>query len=176
MSKFESKRSKSLDYIAYSGFKDFDQKNFILRAKHEILKKYAIYVFIESQKVLIVCIFARQYRREYRGWCKFESPPGIGLSLGVGHLRKCKQVKTALMWLMISESWTYSQSLENPCKQEGEGGRVPRQVQGTTRRCYKRSEWISNSGRCPIVMISNVMLTISFTHRVRMVLIFIIGG
>ena len=58
MSKFESKRSKSLDYIAYSGFKDFDQKNFILRAKHEILKKYAIYVFIESQKVLIVCIFA----------------------------------------------------------------------------------------------------------------------
>ena len=32
MSKFESKRSKSLDFIAYSVFKDFDQKNSILRA------------------------------------------------------------------------------------------------------------------------------------------------
>ena len=32
MSKFESKRSKSLDFIVYSVFKDFDQKNSILRA------------------------------------------------------------------------------------------------------------------------------------------------
>ena len=32
MSKFESKRSKSLDFIAYSVFKDFNKKIFIPRA------------------------------------------------------------------------------------------------------------------------------------------------
>ena len=32
VSKFKSKQSKSLDFIAYSVFKDFDQKNSILRA------------------------------------------------------------------------------------------------------------------------------------------------
>ena len=32
VSKFELKRSKSLDFIAYSVLKDFDQKNSILRA------------------------------------------------------------------------------------------------------------------------------------------------
>ena len=32
LSKFESKQSKSLDVLAYSVFRDFDQKNFILLA------------------------------------------------------------------------------------------------------------------------------------------------
>ena len=32
LSKFESKRSKSLDFTVYSIFKDFGKKNFILRA------------------------------------------------------------------------------------------------------------------------------------------------
>ena len=32
MSKFESKRSKTLDFIAYSIFKGFDQKSLIIRA------------------------------------------------------------------------------------------------------------------------------------------------
>ena len=33
VSKFESKRTKSLDFIEYSVLKDFDQKNFILHAR-----------------------------------------------------------------------------------------------------------------------------------------------
>ena len=32
VSKFESKGSKSLDFLAYSVFKDFDQRNFMLLA------------------------------------------------------------------------------------------------------------------------------------------------
>ena len=32
VSKFEYKRSKFLDFIAYSVFKDFEQKKFVLRA------------------------------------------------------------------------------------------------------------------------------------------------
>ena len=73
ISKLESKRSKSLDCIAYSVFKDFDQKNYILRAtlhpkmnikferKHleaGNFVKICYNVYIKSQKVLSVCMFS----------------------------------------------------------------------------------------------------------------------
>ena len=75
--------------MAYSDFKDFDKKNFILRAM--LHPKIAINfesnnleawnfakvchnAYIESQKVLSVCIFVPwKCWRKYRGWCKFAS-------------------------------------------------------------------------------------------------------
>ena len=63
--KFELKQRKSLDFIAYSVFKDFDKKNFILRAtlhpkmainfernylKASTLPKYVIYVIYQKSK------------------------------------------------------------------------------------------------------------------------------
>ena len=63
VSKFESKRSKSLDSIAYSVFKDFDQKNYIFRAT--LHSKMAIdfephhvaYMYILKVRKCWVCVF-----------------------------------------------------------------------------------------------------------------------
>ena len=53
VSKFESKRSKSLDFIGYSVFKEFDKKNFIHRAT--LHPKMAI----EFAKLSHICMYQK---------------------------------------------------------------------------------------------------------------------
>ena len=91
VSKSKRKWAQTLNFIAHSLFKDFDQKILIFDQRaipkwpwllnantynHEVLPKCVIYAYVECKKLSWVYMHAPlQCQTKYRWWCKFASPP-----------------------------------------------------------------------------------------------------